>query len=321
MSIKVTIIGLDALGQCIGLALKSRGPSITVVAHDREHGAASEAVKMGAADRAEWNLLAAIEGTDLVFLNEPLFQMAETLEILGRELRDDAVITDTSSVKGDVMQWAEALPPRIHFIGGTPLVSVRWVSADLFKDQRYVLVPSPQAPEAAVRLVTNAVELLGAEPLFMDAAEHDALMAAVLHLPIVTSMALMQLTTRSSSWREMAAMAGSAYARMSILPSEDSQQLATLLRHSREPLRHWMGALREELSKLEALLNQNDEGIALEAHLAELIEAQAQWRQAALQNSEHASYDQIMDEVKETGGMRRFLNFGNLLNKREDKGS
>ncbi|MBA3531744.1 MAG: prephenate dehydrogenase [Ardenticatenales bacterium] len=310
MTIKVTIIGLDPLGQSIGLALKSGAPTMTVIAHDREHSRAGEAVKLGAADSAEWNLLAAIDGTDLVFLNEPIYHIKETLELLGRELRKDAVITDTSSVKQHILAWAAELPPTVHFVGSTPLVNARKPSATLFQKQRYAVLPLPQTPEAAVRLVTNAIELMGAELLFMEPAEHDALMASVLHLPAVMSAALLQLTTRSNSWREMAALAGPAYARMSALPATSPQNMATQLRYNREPLLHWLGALREELGALETLLTQNDEGIALEAHLAALLEAQARWRKAEVENPENEAYDSVMTEVKETGGMRRFLNFG-----------
>jgi prephenate dehydrogenase len=311
MAINITIIGLDPLGESLGLALKNSPHPFTVTGHDRDHSRASELAKQGAIDRAEWNLISAVGSADLVFLNEPVYRIRETLEIIGPELRQDAVVTDTCSAKEVVLQWAtELLPEGAHFVGGTPLVSVDHPSPHLFREQRYAIIPLPTSPETAVKLVADVVSVLGAEPFFIETIEHDSLMAAVRYLPAVSSAALIHLTTRSSAWREMEAMAGAGYARATALPSSDPANLATLLGYNREPLLNWIQALKQELDSLQELIMQEDDGKALEEHLTGVIEAQARWQAASTGHEASERYHKALDDAKEVGGWKHLFGLG-----------
>jgi prephenate dehydrogenase len=311
MAIQITIIGMDPLGQSMGLALKESGQPLTVVAHDRTHGNASQAASIGAADRADWNLLSAIDGADLVIINEPVNQVRETLELIGPELRADAVITDTSPAKGVVLQWAEQiLPPTVHFVGGNPLANSATPNKELFLNQRYAIIPLTSTPEAALRLVSNFVTLLGAEPLYIDKDEHDALQAAVMHLPMLLGTALIQLTTQSGSWREMASMASTPYAQVTALPSLDPAALAALFRLSRDSLRHWLAAYRNELDVLETLIMEEDDDKALEARLTTLAEARMRWQHNIPNDLQASLYTTAVTEAKENNRITRLFSFG-----------
>ncbi|GAI23543.1 unnamed protein product, partial [marine sediment metagenome] len=47
----------------------------------------------------------------------------EILEATAPYLAPNCVLTDTSTVKGDVLRWAdELLPDTVHFVGGHPVV-------------------------------------------------------------------------------------------------------------------------------------------------------------------------------------------------------
>ncbi len=308
MALEVTIIGLDALGQSIGLALKASPAPMNVTLHDRDHARASAAAKAGAGDRAEWNLPSAVEKADLVFINEPIHQIRQTMEWIGAEVRADAVVTDTCGIKEPVLQWAEEIfPSTVHFVGGTPLVSTKTPSPYLFQKRRYAIIPSIHTVEAAVRLVADTVTLMGAEPLFIEAAEHETLLAAVQHLPVLSGAALLQLTTQSGSWKEMASMASPAYTVATTFPTDDPVALTMMLRHNREALQHWVGALRRELLSLQELLEVDDDGAQLQSHLTRLMEAQVRWQQAEAQNPDVPSYTDSLEKANETRGFARWF--------------
>lgn len=310
MSINITIIGIDALGHSMGLAFKASSTPLHITLHDREHQRAVEAQKTGAGDQAEWNLPAAVEKADLVFVNEPLQQLRETLELIGPELRRDAVVTDTAGLKQVVLEWAdELLPEHVHFVGGTPLVTATRPSARLFQKRRYAIVPQARTAEAAVRLVTDSVALLGAEPLFIDVVEHESLLAAVQQLPALTSAALLRLTAQSRAWKEMASMASPSYAIATTFPTDDPDALAAMLMHNREPLQHWVTALQRELGALHQLLAQEDE-VALRERLAELMAAQARWQKAESENPDLPTYEDSLQQADETRSFARWFGFG-----------
>jgi len=310
VAIKITIIGMNPLGQSLALALKrSRTKSeLNIVGHDRKRDRMREAKQAQVAHHIDWNLLNAVEAASLVIINEPLHEIRETLELIAPELQTEAVVTDTCHDKTQIIQWATALlPNHVHYIASTPLVQANTVSATLFQKQRYALIPQASTPPAAVALLSNAIQLIGAEPLFMDVAEHDSFMAAVVQLPVITSVALLNLATKGQAWREMAIMANNTFNHATALPSSDPKTLTTLLRYSSEPLLTRFKALHEELNTLQTLISKKDEGEALEAHLTSLMEAQQRWRKAQKQAPYDESLAQQMDEIKEANTFMSLL--------------
>ena len=310
MTIKITIIGMDALGQSLALALKQSQTTsqLNIVGHDRKRERMKEAKQAQVAHHIDWNLLNAVEEASLVIINEALHEIRETLEFIGPELQMNAVVTDTCHDKTQVLQWAtDILPNHVHFIASTPLVQTDTVNATLFKKQRYALIPLASTPPAAVSLLSNAIHLIGAEPFFMDVTEHDSFMAAVVQLPMITGLALLNLATKGQAWREMAIMANSTFHHATSLPSTDPKSLTALLRYGSESVLARLNALHEELETLQTLISKDDEGAALEAHLTTLMQAQKRWRNAQKQTSHNENLVSQMDEIKEANTLMSLL--------------
>jgi prephenate dehydrogenase len=162
--------------------------------------------------------------------------------------------------------------------------------------------------EAAVRLVTDTITMIGADPLFIEPGEHDSLLAAVRHLPAITSAALLELTAMSNSWKEMATMASPSYAVATSFPTTNAAALAMMLHHNRDTLRHWLRALQAQLLVLEQAIQDDPE--VLEARLATLLEAQARWKEAEHLNPDMPSYTDSLREADETRGLGRLFGFG-----------
>jgi prephenate dehydrogenase len=263
----VTIVGLGLIGSSAGLALRQAGVADTVVGHDCDPEANRLAKKLGAVDRTDWNLISACEHSDLVILATPVGAIQELLQALGPDLRSGSVVIDTASLKGPVLDWAEEhLPDHVHFIGGNPIITraveeggTRAARADLFRGGLFCLTPSPRANAHALKLATDLVNILGAEPLFCDPQEHDGLLAAVEHLPSLLSFALLETVVPRPNWREMRKVAGPTFELATRLTMSDPRTEADLFVSNRENLLRWMdlflGALasiREQLAGDEA---------------------------------------------------------------------
>ena len=87
----------------------------------------------------------------------------------------------------------------------------------------YCVLPSIRSAKWAVQAVLSLVEALGAKPYFVDAQEHDSYVAAVSHLPIALSAALVASTAESPSWMEMSRLAATGYRDVSRLASGDPE--------------------------------------------------------------------------------------------------
>ena len=193
---QITIVGLGLIGTSLGLALKREERNFVIVGHDKDGGAIERAKQAGAIDRSHWNLISACEAADLIVLAIPTAGIGPTLKALRQDLKSGCLILDTAQIKGPVLQAAQVLPDTVHFVGSNPVLvgSSRPVidspSADLFQNATWALCPTPTTAPDAIRVAADLVTLVGAQPLFLDPAEHDGLMAAVDGMPTVLAAAL-----------------------------------------------------------------------------------------------------------------------------------
>jgi prephenate dehydrogenase len=282
---RITIVGLGLIGGSIGLALRQAEAASAIIGHDNSRPVAEEAKKLGAVDRVHWNLISACEESDLVILATPVGAIEETLEATGPYLRPGCVVLDTASIKGPVMDWAaKHLPGQVHFVGGDPILSstthgqwgIEAARADLFHRGLFCLVASPKAQADSVKLATDLVSILGAKPLFLDAAEHDGLLAAVEHLPAVLSLALLETVIHQPSWRELRKVAGSSFEAGTQLLSGNSLEHSELYLLNRENVLRWIDALTASLGSIRQALAE-DQSEALVGLFEGAVQERQKW--------------------------------------------
>lgn len=259
---KITIIGLGLIGGSLGMALKAAGlgDRIEIVGHDRDNGVENIARKRAAIDRAEHNLPRAVEGASLVIVATPITSVAEVFQQIAPHLTPGAVVTDTASTKAHVMSWAaDLLPDNVSFVGGHPMAGKETAGIDasdptLFQERAYCVCPSVSATPTAIKQITGLAELVGAQPLFMDAEEHDQYAAAISHLPLVVSTALFTLMRSSPSWDDLGAMASSGFRDVTRLASGDPEMSMGIWMTNREAMIHWLERMIGELGRFRELL-------------------------------------------------------------------
>jgi prephenate dehydrogenase len=262
----ITIVGLGLIGGSMGLALREAGVASAVVGHDKERDVGNQAAKLGAVDRADWNLISACEGSDLIILAIPTMAMEATLRAVGPYLRPGCVVMDTASLKTPILALADdILPDQVHFVGGNPIVGPAAESqeglenarADLLHNRLFCVVPSPTSDPDAVKLVADLVSILGAKPLFFDPAEHDGQLAAVEHLPAVLALALLETMIHQPTWRELRKVAGPAFGRATQLALTDPAPLSDVCFSNRDNIVRWIDAFSASLASIRRSLADN----------------------------------------------------------------
>ena len=279
---RITIVGMGPIGASIGLALKrAQLRNTEVVGSSGDRQTLMAVSKMGAVDETTGNLRSAVDGARLLILDTPLTDTRDLLEALGPVLEDGCVVTDTSSTKIRVIEWAEQFLPRgIAFVGGNPLVksslnSLEDADPDIFRGIDYCIIPAKSANQQAVRTTVDMVEALGAKPLFLDAHEHDSYSTAMAYLPMVVSAAFVTATAGSNGWREMHRLAASEFRELSHLASNDPQDNEVASRANPEALVHWLDRM---ITELYAYRNQIKDGSEeLLDSFIKAWEARARW--------------------------------------------
>jgi prephenate dehydrogenase len=274
--IRIAIIGMGLIGTSLGMALRTAdaqtsalGP-VQIVGYDQEQAATRAARGRLAIDQATRSLAEALQGTQLVVIATPVQTVRAILTQLAPLLPANAIVTDTASTKAEVCAWAaELLPETVHFVGGHPMAGKEQTGPqaadpDLFRNAIYCLTPATNVPQTAIDAVEALVTTVEAKPYYIDPAEHDAYVAGISHLPFLLATALVETTSQSPAWREMAPLAASGFRDTSRLASGDPTMYRDICLTNRAALTRW---INETIS---FLLEMRDH---LEAAEAEQLEA------------------------------------------------
>jgi prephenate dehydrogenase len=200
---KLVVIGVGLIGGSFALALKKAKAVKHVVGVGRSRKNLAAALKMRIIDEASTDAAHAVADADLVLLAMPVGQMAEVMSRIAPHLPQHAVVTDGGSTKQDVVDYARRFLgthfPRFvpaHPIAGTENSGAAAAFADLYRGRNVIITPQPETTARALRLVRAAWQRCGARIVRFEAQEHDAVFAAVSHLPHVLVFALVNALAR-----------------------------------------------------------------------------------------------------------------------------
>jgi prephenate dehydrogenase len=199
----VAVLGTGLIGTSIGAAAVRIGCTVSGWDGDPDTTAAAAAI---AGFRPAMTLEEAVEGADLVVVCVPIGAIA-AVAARALEAAPDAIVTDAGSVKANVVDEVASLVPassRSRFVGGHPMGGAErsgpaHAAAALVDGIVWVLTPSKESDPGAVDRLGSWVSRLGAQPVRMDPARHDGLVAFVSHLPQVASTVLMGLAATEES--------------------------------------------------------------------------------------------------------------------------
>ncbi len=289
MATQITIVGLGQIGASVGLALQKQGGQFQRVGHDREPGQANKAQKMGAVDKVAFNLPSVVKDADIVFLALPLSEVRDMLALIAPDLKEGAVVLDSSPVRAAANAWAqELLPAGRYFVGFTPMLNPLFLyefsggtdsaHADLFDHGMVAITAPPRTASAAVKLATDLAELVGAKPLFADVAEVDSYMAATHLLPQLLAASLANATVNRAGWQEGRKFAGRAYTQVSggITAMDTPTALAAAALLNYENITRVLDGLIAEIEGIKQDVLQAARG-DLEKRLEQARKGRAQW--------------------------------------------
>lgn len=267
---RIAIIGLGLIGTSLGMALRSADErtsalgNIEVVGYDSDKQAQREARGRLAIDQAASTLAEATRDARIVIIATPVQTIKDTFAQLSTLLTTDAIVTDTASTKAQVCVWArEHLPETISFVGGHPMAGKeqsgpQFADPDLFKEAIYCLTPAPNVNQVAIDAVEAMVATIGARPYYIDPDEHDAYIAGVSHLPFLLSTALVEVTSHSPAWKEMALLAASGFRDISRLASGDPIMHRDICLTNRAALTRWINDMIVFLLQMRDHLEEHD---------------------------------------------------------------
>jgi len=271
---KIGIVGLGLIGGSIALAARQIWPASLVIGVDRKD-VLETAMRLHAIDVAADDLIVLAEA-DVVILAAPAKQNIALIADLDENVRQPAIVTDTSGSKRAIVDAARKLPPRFTFVGGHPLggaakAGLEHARADLFNGRPWLLTPEGDGSGEAVEKLSAFARTLGAEPHVLAPAAHDRLLALLSHLPQLTASALMAVVGEGVGERGLA-LAGRGLADTTRLASSPAEIWRDVAATNADEIGAALDALIAVLEDLRRDLPRGD-------RLSDIFTAANRWRQ------------------------------------------
>lgn len=261
---RICIIGVGLIGGSIARAAKANGYSGEIVGFDSCTDNLEKALALGVVDRIAESLPEAVAQADLVVIATPVGATKVVFESLRPVWSDNALYTDVGSTKLDVIAAVQrclgCVPENFipgHPIAGAESSGVGAANEKLFINKRVILTPPPGADQRAVKKISAFWSALGALVSTMDAAHHDAVLAATSHLPHVLAFALVHLLGRKDDQYEIFQYAAGGFRDFTRIASSDPRMWADICLANKQFIAPLIAELSGELASVAALMEQD----------------------------------------------------------------
>ena len=186
---KITIIGCGLIGSSILRNINNNKICKAVSVFDKSKDVVEIIKKENLCDDVSKDIKSAVTDSDLVIIAVPLSSYKEVLLSAKDYFKNDAIVTDTGSVKNEVNKTFENFNLTnvswiaSHPIAGTEESGPSAGSKDLFKNRWTIICEGKNSKKENVEKLKKFWEFLGSNVKLMSIHDHDHILALTSHLP------------------------------------------------------------------------------------------------------------------------------------------
>ncbi|WP_118780789.1 prephenate dehydrogenase [Neisseria lactamica] len=262
----IALIGVGLIGGSFVLDLKRQGLVRTVTGIDTDRDNLQRALERGVIDRASVAIDAdSIGGADLVLIATPVATVPAILTALRPVLPEHTWISDVGSTKISVIEaFRRCLPDSIHrCIAAHPIAGSDKSGADaaqygLFQNRKLIITPHGGEDSDGIALIENLWCAVGAEIYTMDAQKHDAVFAAVSHMPHLAAFAYVHQLFEHPDGKAYLKFAATGFEDFTRIASGHPAVWADICLANRDNLLELVRGLGRQLDTLETILLNRD---------------------------------------------------------------
>jgi len=243
MLTQVRIVGAGLIGTSIALALSARGVRVELVDNNPTTAALANDLT-----KAE-----IVQAPEIVVLAIPTEAIPLVIE---REFRlnPNSTFMDVGSVKTEpIVYIRNSSLPLSRFVPSHPMAGrevggAHSARADLFTTRSWVITPTPECSSASEEIVRELITLVGATAVLLPAEEHDRAVAAISHLPQITSTLLAHsLESAPTEWLDLA---GAGLRDTTRIAASDPKLWSEIIYSNRDQIVDLVQRMHRELGEL-----------------------------------------------------------------------
>ena len=186
---KIAIIGCGLIGSSILRNINNNEISKSITVFDKSKDVIETIKKENLCDNVSKDIQSAVKDSDLVIFAVPLSSYKEVLLSVKESFKDDAIITDTGSVKKEVNKIFENFNlSNVSWISSHPIAGTEESGPsagfkNLFKDRWTIICNNKNSNKDKVEKLKKFWEFLGCKVKLMSIDDHDHILALTSHLP------------------------------------------------------------------------------------------------------------------------------------------
>ncbi len=201
---QITIVGLGLIGGSLAAASRKAFPRARIIGVSRSRAALAKAKKRKWIHEGTRDLVRGIQTSQLVILCTPVDTLRPLLKRIDRATRSPLLVTDTGSVKGALVRWADRQRwRRLSFVGAHPMAGSHEQGIDaakpkLFDQALTFITPGRKTPKKALREVKTFWKKVSGRILSVSPEKHDRLTAEISHFPhLIASLVVNTASSQS----------------------------------------------------------------------------------------------------------------------------
>lgn len=255
-SANIAIIGLGLMGGSLALSLKDRCKRLSAL--DTHQPTLDLARRLEIVHIAGSDPSVILNDVDLVILACPVPAIIEWLRRLPDYIQHPCIVLDLGSSKRTIVAALENLPANFDPLGGHAICGRERLSLEnaehfLYRDSPFVLTPTSRTSDNARQAALQIIEALGANPIWLNAIDHDNILASTSHLPYLLSSALALVTSE-----DPVPLIGPGFRSSLRLAGTPSSMMLGVLLANRDNVMAALHRLQAQLAEIESALQEDD---------------------------------------------------------------
>jgi prephenate dehydrogenase len=280
---RVAVIGVGLIGGSFALALKKARLAGHVVGAGRSRANLEKALKRRAIDSIARSAGEAARDADLVFVSTPVSHFEKIFKEIKPNLKPSAIVSDGGSTKRDVVAAARSgLGKKIgqfipaHPIAGAEKSGVTAASSELFRGKRVVLTPLRANAPLQIHILKSTWTRMKARVSTMSPAEHDAVFAAVSHLPHLLAYGLVSDIAGRRNSKQLFGYAAGGFRDFTRIASSHPEMWRDICIANRDQLLRELGRFSKKMLGIKRQL-QKKKAKSLERTFSKARSARDRW--------------------------------------------
>ena len=263
---QITLIGVGLIGGSFVLDLKRQGLVEKVVGIDLDADNLARALERKVIDEAFEEInTQSVGGADWVLIATPVATLPHICRQLAPLLSAPTIVSDVGSTKQSALAaFAEHLGAHLprcvaaHPIAGSDRHGALAAQFGLYQDKKLIICPHAQQDAGALETVETLWQAVGARTYRMSAATHDAIFAAVSHMPHMMAYAYVHQIAEHPDGQTYLDFAASGFRDFTRIASSHPAIWTDICIANKDSLLYLLAGQQQALAYLQNLLQSND---------------------------------------------------------------